>query len=151
ELLLGTRLGERQLRYARTVQTSANALLTILNDILDFSKIEAGKLDISPVDCDVERTVEEVAELLAAQAQAKGIELAVQVTPRVPDVVLCDRERLRQVLTNIAANAVKFTERGEVVLRVDAEPDGPGNVRLRIDVTDTGIGIAKEHQAKLFV
>ncbi|HVU02039.1 MAG TPA: response regulator [Polyangiaceae bacterium] len=150
ELLLGTHLGERQLRYGRTIQTSANALLTILNDILDFSKIEAGKLDISVIETDARRTVEEVGELLAAQAQTKGIELAVHVTGAVPDLVTADRERLRQVLTNIAANAVKFTEHGEVVIRLDASPAADGDVLLRFEVTDTGIGIPKEQQQRLF-
>jgi signal transduction histidine kinase/DNA-binding response OmpR family regulator len=150
ELLLHTSLTERQLRYTRTVQTSATALLTVLNDVLDFSKIEAGKLEIRPVECDLTRTVEEVAELLAAQAAAKGIELAVKVSPNVPDLVHCDRDRLRQVLTNIAGNAVKFTEKGEVVIRVDATPEGDGRARFVIEIADTGIGIPKEQQPKLF-
>ncbi len=150
ELLLQTELGARQLRYARTVQTSANALLTILNDILDFSKIEAGKLDVHPVDCEIVRTVEEVAELLAAQAQAKGIELAVHFGIGVPDAVYCDRDRLRQVLTNLAANAVKFTEHGEVVIRVDAERGESGAACLHFSIVDSGIGIPPEQQGKLF-
>jgi signal transduction histidine kinase/DNA-binding response OmpR family regulator len=150
ELLLQTSLNGRQQRYTRTVHTSANALLTILNDVLDFSKIEAGKLEIRPAECDVGRTVEEVAELLAAQAQTKGIELAVHIGHGVPDLVTCDRDRLRQVLTNIAGNAVKFTERGEVVIRVEGEADSQGKLRLRFEVRDTGIGIAESQQAKLF-
>jgi two-component system sensor histidine kinase/response regulator len=150
DLLLGTNLDGRQRRYGQTVQTSANALLNILNDILDFAKIEAGKLDIHVAECDARRTVEEVAELLAAQAQAKGVELAVHVTDRVPPLVRVDRERIRQVLTNIAGNAVKFTERGEVVLRLDATPREDGGSMLRFSVEDTGPGIPEERQKRLF-
>jgi signal transduction histidine kinase/DNA-binding response OmpR family regulator/HPt (histidine-containing phosphotransfer) domain-containing protein len=150
ELLLQTELQGRQLRYARTVHASANALLTVLNDILDFSKIDAGKLDIVPVDCDLAHAVEEVADLLAAQAQTKGIELAVRIGPDVPEIVRCDRDRLRQVLTNIAANAVKFTDEGEVVIRVETEPSNGTRGQLSISVTDTGIGIAPDQQGKLF-
>jgi len=150
DLLLGTQLDQRQRRYGQTVQTSANALLNILNDILDFAKIEAGKLDIHVADCDARRTVEEVAELLAAQAQARGVEMAVQITERVPALVRCDRERIRQILTNIAGNAVKFTERGEVVLRLDTEPGPDGKDELVFRVRDTGPGIPAERQARLF-
>jgi len=150
ELLLQSQLSMRQQKYARTVHTSANALLTILNDILDFSKIEAGKLEIRPAECDVGRTVEEAAELLAAQAQAKGVELTVHIGRRVPELAICDRDRLRQVLTNIAGNAVKFTERGDVVVRVEAEPLAEGKMQLRFEVKDTGIGIPESQQSKLF-
>ncbi len=150
ELLMHTPLDERQLRYARTVTISASALLTILNDILDFSKIEAGKLEIHDADCEVGRVVEEVGELLAAQAQAKRIELAVHVAPGVPDLVRCDRDRLRQVLTNVAGNAVKFTERGEVVLKVELGRDALGRLQLCFEVRDTGIGIPREQQERLF-
>jgi signal transduction histidine kinase/CheY-like chemotaxis protein/HPt (histidine-containing phosphotransfer) domain-containing protein len=149
ELLLQSQLSTRQNRYARTVHTSANALLTILNDILDFSKIEAGKLEIRPAECDVGRTVEEVAELLAAQAQAKGLELAVHIGRGVPELAICDRDRLRQVLTNIAGNAVKFTERGDVVIRVESVPLSEGT-HLCFEVKDTGIGIPESEQSKLF-
>ncbi len=150
ELLLDTSLESRQKRYAQTVQTSANALLNVLNDVLDFAKIEAGKLDIHVAECDARRTVEEVAELLSAQAQTKGVELAVHIGHAVPPLVRCDRERIRQVLTNIAGNAVKFTDHGEVVLRLDLEGDDPTNERLVFRVDDTGPGIGKVEQARLF-
>ncbi len=150
ELLLGTELTPRQHRYATTVQTSAGALLTVLNDILDFSKIEAGKLEIHSTECDVRRTVEEVAELLAAGAQRKGLEIAAHVSKDVPAFVRCDRERLRQILTNIAGNAVKFTDRGEVVLRVEVVGTEESRIQLRFSVKDTGIGIPRFLQAKLF-
>jgi signal transduction histidine kinase/CheY-like chemotaxis protein/HPt (histidine-containing phosphotransfer) domain-containing protein len=150
DLLLGTNLDVRQKRYGQTVQTSATALLNILNDILDFAKIEAGKLDIHVADCDARKTVEEVAELLAAQAQSRGVEMAVHITDKVPALVRCDRERIRQVLTNIAGNAVKFTERGEVVLRLDTETGPDGRDELVFSVRDTGPGIPEERQMRLF-
>jgi signal transduction histidine kinase/CheY-like chemotaxis protein len=150
ELLLDTSLESRQKRYAQTVQTSANALLNVLNDVLDFAKIEAGKLDIHVAECDARRTVEEVAELLSAQAQTKGVELAVHIGQGVPPLVRCDRERIRQVLTNIAGNAVKFTDHGEVVLRLDMLGEGPENERLVFRVDDTGPGIGKAEQERLF-
>ncbi len=150
ELLLETGLDSRQRRYGQTVQTSANALLNVLNDVLDFAKIEAGKLEVHIAECDARRTVEEVAELLSAQAQAKGVELAVHIAKDVPPLVRCDRERIRQVLTNIAGNAVKFTDHGEVVLRLDREAGQEGDSTLVFRVDDTGPGIAKEQQARLF-
>jgi signal transduction histidine kinase/DNA-binding response OmpR family regulator len=149
ELLLNTSLDARQRRYSQTVQTSANALLNVLNDVLDFAKIEAGKLDIHVAECDARRTVEEVSDLLSAQAQTKGVELAVHIGKGVPPLVRCDRERIRQVLTNIAGNAVKFTERGEVVLRLDMKPGAPSPT-LVFQVDDTGPGIDKDQQARLF-
>jgi two-component system, sensor histidine kinase and response regulator len=150
ELLLEAGLDGRQRRYAQTVQTSANALLNVLNDVLDFAKIEAGKLDIHVAECDARRTVEEVADLLSAQAQAKHVELAVHIATAVPPLVRCDRERIRQVLTNIAGNAVKFTDRGEVVLRLDLEKRGENSSVLVFRVDDTGPGIEKREQARLF-
>ena len=149
ELLLETSLDSRQKRYSQTVQTSANALLNILNDVLDFAKIEAGKLDIHVAECDARRTVEEVAELLSAQAQTKGVELAVHIGRDVPALVRCDRERIRQVLTNIAGNAVKFTDQGEVVLRLDVKPSSDGSA-LVFRVDDTGPGIGKKERERLF-
>jgi signal transduction histidine kinase/CheY-like chemotaxis protein len=150
ELLLETGLDSRQKRYGQTIQTSANALLNVLNDVLDFAKIEAGKLDIHVAECDARRTVEEVAELLSAQAQTKGVELAVHIGRGVPPLVRCDRERIRQVLTNIAGNAVKFTDHGEVVLRLDIESDDSDLAVLVFRVDDTGPGIGKAEQARLF-
>ncbi|MCC6215103.1 MAG: response regulator [Polyangiaceae bacterium] len=145
ELLLGTRLEARQRRYAETVRRSAEALLTILNDVLDFSKIEAGKLSLSGTACDPREVLEEVAELMAAQAHTKGLELAVHVQSEVPARIYCDRERLRQVVTNLSGNAVKFTDRGEVVLRASWAADA-----LRIEVTDTGVGISGADRQRLF-
>ncbi len=151
-LLRDTELTDQQREFVDTIQGSADALLAIVNDILDFSKIEAGKLALEISDCDVVQTVEEVADLLAEAAHSKGLELVTRIESAVPRVLLGDSGRLRQILTNLVGNAVKFTERGEVVVSVraldKAEP-GPFLV-LRFEVTDTGIGIEPAAQARLF-
>jgi len=150
ELLLDTRLDDRQRSYAETVRSSAEGLLTIINDILDFSKIEAGKLELDESDLNVHAVIEEVAELLGARAQSKGLELAVLIEPDVPELVHGDQVRLRQVLTNLVSNAIKFTERGEVLVRVACiEKTGESTV-LRFEVKDTGIGIAPSEIDRLF-
>ncbi len=151
ELLLGTALDARQRRFVQTVRSAAGALLTVLNDILDFSKVEAGKLEFRAVAASPRRLIEETAELLGVQAQAKDVELLCHVDPDVPDGVVCDPDRLRQVLTNLAGNAVKFTEQGEVVVRAKlAGKRSDGRVEVRFEVSDTGIGIALEEQPRLF-
>ncbi len=149
-LLLETELTAEQRDYGNTVRSSAEALLVVLNDILDFSKIEAGRLALEHVEFDLQATVEEVAELLAVGARKKRIELTCFVSPAVPPVVAGDPGRLRQVITNLVGNAIKFTERGEVAIRVEfvAEPDGAG--RARVEVSDTGIGISPEAAVLLF-
>ena len=149
-LLLDTELSQAQRAYAEAVRSSGETLLNLINDILDFSKIEAGKLALEQVDFDLRASVEDVLELLAERAQGKGLELAGVVTPSVPDLVRGDPGRLRQVLTNLLGNAVKFTDTGHVVLtvRTVAGPDGGG--RLRFDVADSGIGISPEGLARLF-
>ncbi len=158
ELLLDTGLDEGQRRYARNIRNSADSLLNIINDILDFSKIEAGKMELDPVDFDVRELVEEVAEMAAGRAHAKGIELLCSVDEAVPPAARGDAGRLRQVLTNLVGNAVKFTERGEVRIEVRpagadggelAEPDG-GGCRLEFAIIDTGIGITDEAIGRLF-
>ncbi len=130
-LLLDTELDDRQRAYLTTVQSSADALLNVINDILDFSKIEAGKLDIDPVDFDARLLVEDVVGLMAASAQAKGLEIAAVVHPAIPPALRGDVHRIRQVLTNLVSNAVKFTERGEVVVEVGVGPPrtAPGSGR----------------------
>ncbi len=148
ELLLRTDLTVKQRRFAETVQASAHSLMTIVNDILDFSKIEAGKLEMRPAACDLRSIIEEVAELLAARASAKHLELACDVLDTLPQSVTCDPDRVRQVLTNLLANAVKFTERGEVVVSATVEEGTRPHVRVA--VRDTGIGIKKEDVARLF-
>ena len=149
-LLLDTELDPEQREYAEIVRTSGDALLDIINDILDFSKIEAGKLDLEVVDFDLHTLVEEVADLLAPRAHAKGLELATLVRPEGLTAVRGDPGRLRQILLNLLSNAVKFTEAGEVVVRATvAEPLGT-RVPVHVEVTDTGIGIDPADQARLF-
>ena len=149
-LLLDTSLSPEQRDFAETVQNSAEGLLTIINDILDFSKIEAGKLDLDIIDFDLRVAVEEVVELLAERADLKGIELACLIHSDVPHTLKGDPGRLRQILINLVGNAIKFTEQGEVLVRVKKMQQEQDLVRLRFEVTDTGIGIPLEHQARLF-
>ncbi|HZS02457.1 MAG TPA: response regulator [Chloroflexota bacterium] len=149
-LLLDTPLTPEQREFAETIRSSADALLTIINDILDFSKVEAGKLSLETIDCDVRQVTEEVADLLAGEAQRKGLELVTTVAPAVPRGLLGDPGRLRQVLTNLLGNAVKFTERGEVVLRATLASQDDAAATVRFEVRDTGIGIAPESCARLF-
>jgi two-component system, sensor histidine kinase and response regulator len=149
ELLIGTRLDTRQRRYAETIHGSANALLTILNDILDISKMEAGKMQLQTQDFDLRRLVEDVSELHAGQAHAKGVELGHHVLPEVPPWVHGDPDRLRQILSNLLGNAVKFTDDGEIIVRVGVEGEGQG-ATLRFEVADTGIGIEPEQREQIF-
>ncbi len=151
EMLDQTELTDDQRSMSSTIRSSASALLTIINDILDFSKIEAGKLDIEKVPFSLVETVEGVGELLIPRAEDKGVELIVDLDPSIPDMLVGDPTRLRQVALNLAGNAVKFTEQGSVslVVRAAGEP-GDGAIRLRFEVRDTGIGLSPEQQAKLF-
>jgi len=147
ELLQGTELTARQRRLAETITRSAEGLLQIINDILDFSKIEAGKLAIEEIEFGLREIIEETIEILGVRARAKGLELKCVLEPSVPACVRGDPMRLRQVLINLAGNALKFTEVGEVVVRVKAlDDDG----RLRFEVADTGIGISEEAQTQIF-
>ena len=149
-LLLTTDLDERQRQYAEGVRSAGNALLGIINDILDFSKVEAGRLELEAIDFDVVLLVEEVAELVAEPAQAKGLELLAYCSPEVPARLHGDPARLRQVLLNLAGNAVKFTADGEVVVRVELVQRTDDGAVVRFEVTDTGIGIAEADRARLF-
>ena len=150
-LLLDTDLTSDQREYAETVRSSGDALLRVLNDILDFSKIEAGKLDLEVLQFDVRTVVEEVADLVAPRAHEKGLEVVTVVAPAVPAAVCGDPGRLRQVLLNLAANAIKFTEEGEVALGVGVDGGAAqGRVVLRFEVLDTGIGLTAEHQRQVF-
>jgi two-component system, sensor histidine kinase and response regulator len=149
-LLLDTDLSEEQHEYAETVRASGENLLTIINDILDFSKIEAGKLDLETMDFDLRNTVEEALGLLAERAQTKGIELASLIEHDVPSALRGDPGRLSQILTNLLGNAVKFTEKGEVVLRVSLAEEQGDVAMVRFEVRDTGIGMTPEQRERLF-
>ena len=153
-LLLDTALTTEQRDYVDTVRRSGESLLDIINDILDFSKIEAGKLDLEVIDFDLRTLVEDVAALLAPRADAKGLELGTLVQAHVPTAVRGDPGRLRQILTNLVGNALKFTAQGDVVVRVGLDESavaGPeGTVSLRFEVRDTGIGMTPAQCATLF-
>ena len=148
-LLLDTPLSAEQREYAQMVRRSARSLLDIINDILDFSKIEAGQMRLEAAEFDLRRTVEEVLELLAETAQSKGLDIASVIDNDVPAWVVGDPGRLRQVLINLVGNAVKFTDVGEVVLRVSVKEHGD-EVLLRFLVRDSGPGLAEEQLARLF-
>jgi PAS domain S-box-containing protein len=149
-LLLDTDLTPEQREYAQIIDGSGRALLDIINDILDFSKIEAGRLDLEVVDFDLRRAVRDTLGLFAEAAQVKGLELLSLIHHDVPGALRGDPGRLRQVLTNLVGNAVKFTDQGEVVLRVNLVEPGPGPVLVRFEISDTGIGITPETQSRLF-
>jgi PAS domain S-box-containing protein len=150
ELLLETGLTGTQRKYAETVQRSGKNLLGIINDVLDFSKIEAGKLELEQVDMDLRGTVEDVVELLAERAQTKGLELACNIPAELMTHVRGDPLRLGQVLTNLAGNAIKFTEQGAVVISIAHTEENERELTLRFEVTDSGTGISPEAQARIF-
>jgi signal transduction histidine kinase/DNA-binding response OmpR family regulator len=150
ELALGTEVTTEQREYLETVRSSADALLGIINDILDFSKIEARKLDIDVIDFDLRYAIADTLRTLAPRAHAKGLELACDISPDVPPAVGGDPSRLRQILVNLIGNAVKFTERGEVVVRVGCTRVDSQRVSVTFTVSDTGIGIETEKHATVF-
>jgi len=150
ELLLGTELGERQRRFAETIQRSGDTLLVIINDILDFSKIEAGRLELEQKDFNLRNLVDETAELLADRAHRKGLELTPVLPLDLPVTVQGDETRLRQVLVNLIGNAIKFTETGEVIVRLALLSLSEREVRIRFEIIDTGIGISPQQQLRIF-
>ena len=152
DLVLGTPLSDDQRQSLRTVKAAADNLLGILNDLLDFSKIEAGKLELDPADFSLRAALGDTLRTLAMRAHKKGLELVSHVQPDVPDALVGDAGRLRQVLLNLVGNAIKFTDEGEVVVRVEAVSDSvpAGEVGVRFAVSDTGIGIPPEKQEKIF-
>jgi signal transduction histidine kinase/ligand-binding sensor domain-containing protein/CheY-like chemotaxis protein len=150
ELLLDTRLDVAQRRFAEGIHRSADSLLAIVDDVLDFSKIEAGRLQLAPVDCDLVEIVEQTAEMLAVRAAAKGIELLCDVPVLPIHRVRADTVRLRQVLVNLGGNAVKFTAKGEVTIRLASLGREGDSQRVRLEVIDTGIGIELENQSRIF-
>ncbi len=149
-LLLGTGLTAEQSDFVETGKRSADSLLVVINDILDFSKIEAGKLDIEVIDFDLRKSVEDIVALPAVQAHVKGLEFAYQIDHDVPALIKGDPGRLRQIIMNLSTNAIKFTEQGEVVFRVFLKKETKTHVTLHFSIQDTGIGISKKDQARLF-
>jgi PAS domain S-box-containing protein len=151
ELALDTELNGEQREYLALVKTSADHLLTVINDILDFSKIEAGKLDLERVEFSLRDTLDDTVATLATRAHKKGLELASYVSEDVPDSLVGDPFRLRQIVVNLVGNAIKFTEQGEVVLRVEQATQLGDRAELTFSICDTGIGISPEQQRRLFL
>ncbi|MCP9450915.1 MAG: response regulator, partial [Nitrospira sp.] len=149
-LLMETPLSPEQKTYATTIRQCGESLLHVINDVLEYSKIEAGKLELESIDFNLRDTVEDTLAQFAQQADAKKLELTGLVHANVPIALRGDPSRLRQVLTNLIGNALKFTQQGEVSLQVFLEEDSPDRVAIRFDVTDSGIGIPPDTQAKLF-
>ena len=150
EMLLSTKLFGPQRRYAEIVQRSGETLLKLINDILDFSKIESGKLELENVEFNLRDLVDEMMRLLAEPAQAKRLEIHYQFAFGVPNTLIGDPWRLRQILTNLIGNAIKFTETGEIVIRVKIVENRIDAVLLRFEVSDSGVGIAMDAQARVF-
>lgn len=149
-LLLETRLSDEQRHYTEAVRSSGETMLALINDILDFSKIEAKNLDLELLDFDLISLLDDFTANLAVRAQQKGLELLYAAEPGIPSILRGDPGRLRQILTNLAGNAVKFTHAGEVVIRVSVEADTDDDVLLRFAVCDTGIGIPEDKRALIF-
>jgi signal transduction histidine kinase/CheY-like chemotaxis protein len=150
DLLLDTELNPEQLEYASLVKSSAESLLTIINEILDFSKIEAGKIEMESIEFKLRGSLAPVIKTLALRAQQKGLELTSEIRTEVPEEVVGDPGRLGQVIINILGNSIKFTEHGEVGIKVEVEAKTEDQVRLHVVVHDTGIGIAPEKQNVIF-
>ncbi len=150
ELLKDTPLNDEQREDLGVVTSSAYSLLAIINDILDFSKIEAGKLELEDIRFNLQDFLGETLKIMAREAHRKGIELACRVAPEVPELLVGDPNRLRQILLNLVGNAIKFTESGEVVVSVSADPSAENTAGLRFSVKDTGIGISEEKQEAVF-
>ncbi|MFY9256752.1 MAG: response regulator [Fuerstiella sp.] len=150
ELVLESSLSPTQRNYLGIVRDSSHALLGIINDVLDFSKIEAGKLDISPVEFDIRNQLAATTRTLAVKAYAKGVELICSVDPTLPKLVFGDAGRFSQILINLLGNAIKFTDEGEVVVRLTSRSAAGDTLLISLSVTDTGIGILPEKQALVF-
>ncbi|MFI5176852.1 MAG: response regulator, partial [Terriglobia bacterium] len=150
ELALGTDLTTEQQEYLETVKLSADSLLTVINDILDFSKIEAGKIDFEMIDFNLRETMEMTMKTLAFRADEKGLELLCDIAPDLPEAVRGDSTRIRQVVLNLIGNAIKFTDEGEVALKLHVIPGERGDRLIHFTVSDTGIGIPPEKQKSIF-
>ena len=149
ELLLSTGLNEEQQSFARTIESSAESLLSIINDLLDFSKVEAGKMQVDSFDFDLGEVIEQIGSLCAHPAHAKGLEFILALPVQVP-IVMGDGQRLRQVLINLVGNAIKFTDKGEIVLKAEIMSKTDLTVKIKIDVSDTGIGIPADRLEAIF-
>ena len=150
DLMLDTELAPEQREHLRIVKSSADALLTIINNILDFSRIEAGKFELDPIDFNVRNAMGDTANEVALRAHEQGLELIVDVGADVPHTLRGDVGRLRQILVNLLGNAIKFTPRGEIVLRVTMEAATPSEAVLHFSVKDTGVGIPLDRQERVF-
>lgn len=150
DLLMDTELTPQQREFAETIRSSGDALLTLINDILDFSRIEAGKLNLEALDFNLRNSLEEAVDILALRAQAKELEFVCIIEPGIPNLLQGDPGRLRQIILNLVGNAIKFTDSGEVVLRVSLDSEDHQHVILRFTVTDTGIGIPADRLKTLF-
>jgi len=150
ELLAGADLNSVQQRYARVARTSADCLLGLINDVLDFAKIEAGKLELDETEFNLHLFLEDFSEMFAQRAEAKQLELACHIHHDVPTTMFGDGDRLRQILVNLVNNAIKFTDRGEVVIRVSVDSQTADHAMVRFAVTDTGLGIPPERLNRLF-
>jgi len=150
ELLLDLDLDREAAEYVEMIKTSGDSLLSVINDILDFSKIEARKLDLEEIEFDLRVTVEDTTDIVSHRAHMKGLEMNCLIHPEVPSLLIGDPGRLRQVLTNLTGNAIKFTEKGEVVIQASLDKDMSSFARIRFEVSDTGIGIPKDRMGLLF-
>jgi len=150
ELAMATDLSAEQREYLETVKCSGDALMRVINDILDFSKIEAGKMIIEEIDFDLQDCMRETVRMLSIRAEEKGLELTCDISPDVPNALIGDVGRLRQILVNLVGNAIKFTERGSVTIGVDLNEQVGGRASLRFAVQDTGIGISQAKQKTIF-
>ncbi len=150
DLLLDTPLTTEQRQFVETVRSSGDVLLNVINDILDFSKVESGKLEFERIGLDPEALADDVARLMGERATAKGLDLTCGIAADVPRNLIGDPGRLRQVLLNLVGNAIKFTETGDVAIRVTAQHITEDQAVLRVEVSDTGIGISPQAQARLF-
>ena len=150
DLILETELDDEQLDYAKSVHSSANALMSIINDILDFSKIEAQKLDLELINFDLRITLEDISDIVALRAYENGVEFICLVESEIPVRLKGDPGRLRQVILNLSGNAVKFTEKGEISIRASKEIETDENITVKFEIRDTGIGLTDDQMGKLF-
>jgi two-component system sensor histidine kinase RpfC len=150
ELLVGTRMDPEQREYVGNIKNSGDALLSLINDVLDFSKVEAGKLSISPEEMDLHAFLKSGAAVIFQQIRTKGLSFRIVVSPDLPFLVIGDMTRIRQVLSNLLSNAAKFTEKGQVTLKVLRESEDGSGLVVRFEVTDTGIGMSEEQRKRIF-